>query len=211
MHTGISKSTLFLILISSFAFSSGLQAIARYKAWPLENLHDKNAENGQSQVSFAFKTFSRADCYKYLGRSKILSRGYQPIQIQITNNTKKSFVFSLDTFNIPCFSYIDVVEGVNFNTTKRLVGWGIGSLFIWPLIIPFAIEAVECPKANERLEADFARKALHNQIIEPNSVVNGLIFVPVRFDQNFFFVLRDTKNDERTTLSLVNPNAVVGW
>lgn len=198
-----------LILITAVTlFSPQLHGIARYKAIPLNYLHDSTARKAEPcpQISFAFRKFNRSDCKKYLGRRQIINRGYQPIQIQVTNNTDRFLIFSPDNFSFPCVSFLDVVQRVHFNTSLRLVCWGIGSFFIWPLVIPFAIEAIESPRANERLELDYSNKSLGCQVIEPYGAINGLIFVPAKnFTRNFSFTLIDQQNNEKITLATINP------
>lgn len=196
------KLFVFYVLFMFLGFSS-LSGIAHYKAIPLDHLITKNSED--SNLFFEYKVFNKSDCKKYLGRKEVSDRGYQPIQIQITNNTDKSFKFSLNDFSFPCVSCDEVADKVEFNTTKRLVAWGVPAFFIWPLIIPFIIEAVESPKANEQLHADFSKKSLRDQIIEPNSSINGLIFVTKEhFNSSFSFSIANTKNNTQFKLSTID-------
>ena len=193
-----------LILIFSLVctFASQISAIASYKAIALPHLGNDVTSDKEQSVTFNYKIFDKKDCKKYLGRSKILCRGYQPIQIKITNNTDRYLKFSLNQFSFPCVSYEEVVDNVQFNTSSRIFGWGIGSIFFLPFIIPAIIEAVKCPKANQILCMDFAKKALVNQIIKPYSSINGLVFTAVdHFDPEFSFVINDNESDERLKLS----------
>lgn len=120
----------------------------------------------------------------------------------MTNNTDRSFKFSLTDFSFPCVSYDQVANEVEFNTTKRVTLWGIGAFFIFPLIIPAIMEAVESPKANQQLYTDFAKKSLTDQIIAPYETINGLIFVASEhFDLNFSFTVTDKINNKKFKLS----------
>jgi len=81
----------------------------------------------------------------------------------------------------------------------------IGGIFIWPFIIPAIIEAVESPRANKKLEADFSRKALTSQIIAPFSSANGIIFTGLDSScDDFSFMLLDQKNNASYELSTVH-------
>lgn len=194
------KSFCYLIIVILSVFTSiNSHCIARYKAIPLRHLQNNAIADGA--ISFVYKKFNEADCKKYLGRRHIINKGFLPIQIQITNNTDRSFLFSLNNFSFPCVSYLNVIEHIYFNTALRLWLWGLGSLVIPILIIPFILEAIESPRANERLENDYANKCLNIQKIKPYNTINGLIFVPIEyFNENFSFNLIDLNNNEKLTL-----------
>ena len=149
-----------------------LIAIAKYRALPLAYLKNGASKDTGPQISFVCKQFDKNDCKRYLGRAQIIDRGFQPIQIQIKNNTNRTLEISLDKFSFPCISFLEVADEVYFNTRKRLILWGIGMLFIPILVIPFILEAVESPRANSMLELDYAKKALQNQEIQPFGTVN---------------------------------------
>ncbi|MDR3646967.1 MAG: hypothetical protein P4L22_05510 [Candidatus Babeliales bacterium] len=194
-----------LFLANNFSELSG---IAHYKSIPLDYITTKNLDdesNKENSISFEYKIFNKYDCKKYLGREAVIKNGYCPIQIKLTNNSNRYLRFSLADFSFPCVAYHEVADKVEFSTAKRLVGWGIGTLFIPFLIIPFIIEAVESPKANHRLEEDFARKALTDQVLRPNDSVNGVIFVAKQhFTPSFSFTLSDEKNGNKYKLSTTN-------
>jgi hypothetical protein len=101
--------------------SNNINAIARYKARPLETLAYETLNTGE--VGFRYKLFNKQDCQKYLGRKKIISKKYTPIQMSITNNTNKSFQFSLNNFSLPCVSYNQVAHDVHFSPLRRFFGW----------------------------------------------------------------------------------------
>lgn len=196
------------LLALAVAIPSNLTAIAKYKALQLKEIKDPiKSNNDRPSVSLAFKKFTKADCHKYLGRRNILSKGIQPIQIQFTNNTNQSLTLSADNFSLPCIPYQEVAECIYFNTSRRLTLWGIGTLFIWPLIIPFTIEAIESPKANERLDADFQNKTLNFVVVEPHQTINKLVFVDkADFSEHFSFTFINQNNNEKLTISTINPH-----
>lgn len=194
--------TIMLVLLTSLN-SFG---ISDYKAFPLKNLADyKTSNTNDSFISFNHYFFNKSDCKKYLGRDKIISRGYQPIQIKFTNNSERFLKLTLDDFSCPCIDYEYVVDHVEFNTMARVLGWGIAGVFFFPFIIPAVIEAVKSPKANYKLFIDFSKKALITQVVKPFSSVNGLIFVEANnANKDFSFVLKDEETNEKFVLSTTN-------
>jgi hypothetical protein len=186
------------LLLSVNAFA------VNYKAKPLDQL--AIVTDTAQCISFNHRIFNQNDCKRYLGRDKVLSRGYQPIQIAFTNNSNKHLMLSLSNFSVPCIPADIVAENLYFNTVNRVVGWSLGALFFWPLIIPAIIEGVESPKANNNLEKDYYSKALTNQIVKPYSSVEGLIFVPVNsYYRDFSYSVTDSKNNQKFLLTTSCP------
>lgn len=175
-----------------------------YKAKPLEIL-SVSSENAKT-VSFNYNIFNRSSCAKYLGREKVIDKGFQPIQICLTNNTNKHFIFSLDTFNVTCIDPETVAQATHFNTLGRIIGWTIGGLFLWPLWITAIMESMQLPMANENLDTDFRSKSFNkSQIIKPFSTTNGLIFFRSNnFKNNFSFTLIDSETNEKLIFSSSN-------
>lgn len=172
----MSKTLHISLMMFALTLCQQASAIAKYRGSALQTLQYENTPK-DGEISFAYKKFNRSDCKKHLGRRRILSKGYQPIQIQITNKTQHSLSLNPNSFDCTCLPYLDVAEDVGFNTTKRIVMWGLGSLFLWPLVIPLAIEAIEAPKANDKLVDDYCQKTLSHEIIQPYTTLNKLIFV----------------------------------
>lgn len=191
------------LLFTLSGFSPFLHC-ANYKALPLEAL--SILSNEPNTLSFNHLKFSKKDCSRYLGRDKVIKRGFQPIQISFTNNTTRSLILNLDSFSLPCISAANVAEVLHFNVVSRVVGWTIGALFIWPLVIGAIVEGIAAPRANDKLEIDYAGKALKNQIVKPHTTAHGLIFVPVNnFHNDFSFSVVDVTSGDEFVLSVDCP------
>lgn len=203
MATQITARVVFII--AALMTFSQTQSIARYQAQPLCRLKSPETQKS-SQLSFNYLIFDKNDCKKYLGRKQIIDRGYQPIQIQIINNTCHSLQFSPENVSLPCISFHDVIEDVRFNTGLRLCLWGVGTLVIFFLIVPFVLDAIESPKANELLDADYQCKTVGTQVIEPQSTLEGILFVPSeQFNGDFSFFLTNKSGNQRYELSTAQP------
>ncbi len=194
-----SKYVLFFLFLSFINLDAAV-----YKAFPLSYLSN-DLPSEFEYISFDYKIFNKSDCKKYLGRDKILSKGYLPIQISINNNSDRTFSFSLNNFDINCISYEEVAQAVHFNMPARVIGWTLGGLFIWPLLIGAVVEGIQTPDANINLDIDYAQKSLKNQYIKPDDSINGLIFVERnQIDKNFSFILTDVHTNEHFELSTIN-------
>jgi hypothetical protein len=193
--------------VSSLIILLALSGCAHYH--PKSSLSNLNTgisqQTKESTISFNHHVFSTDDCLRYLDRN-IIARGYQPVNITFTNNTKYSLTFSTKSFSFPCALVEEVAEKAHTNTKGRAVGYGVASLCVPILWIPAVVDGVGSSKANKKLNADFSRKSLRDQVVNPFSTVSGLIFVPTgSFNPNFTFVVNDFKNDKKYTLSSSNP------
>lgn len=130
-----------------------------------------------SDVLVSWKVFSKKDCQTYLGRD-VLSEGYIPVQLTIHNNSPDSLYLSPNNFNIPLSSATEVANTVHTSTSGRVAVWGVGGLLFFPLLIPAFVDGFKSIQANQALDADYAEKSLKEQIIQPRSELNGIVFIP---------------------------------
>ncbi|MGC2310356.1 MAG: hypothetical protein WA432_01905 [Candidatus Babeliaceae bacterium] len=186
------------ILCISTIILIGLSGCARYRALPLNRLTPKILPNAQDRcISFEYRIFTRDDCTLYLDRN-VISKGYQPVQITLNNNTNRYLSLSLMNFSFPCVPVEAIARKVHTSTMKRAVSYGVAGLFIWPFLIPAVVDGIGSSEANEELDADFTRKALReDQIINPFHMINGLIFVPIEyFSPQFSLTLIDRETQK---------------
>ncbi len=181
-----------------------LGGCAKYRVQPLNRLMATSFNDDEQSVSFAYKIFNLNDCKRFLDRN-VLAKGYQPIQITIVNNSNKYINFSRSGFSLPYVSAEEISKKVHTSTLGRAAGYGIGSLFLWPLAIPAVVDGVKSSNANSKLDEDFIRKELSDQIISPFTSINGLIFVSKEeFTSEFRITLVDSRNSKKIELSTNN-------
>lgn len=186
-------------------FALGFAGCARYSAYPLNRLsHKASTLEKNESISFSYKIFSRTDCKKYLDRP-VIDQGYQPIQITIVNNSERYLFISKSQFTFPCVSYKEVAQTVYTSTKRRVLGYGITGLFIWPFLVPALVDGLGSSEANKKLDADFKQKSLKDQVIQPYNTATGIIFVPCEsVDLEFGLALLDNNTNERFTLTTNN-------
>lgn len=180
-----------------------LSGCAKYKARPLRRLtHPAASERAnQESVTLTSTVLTAKDCHKYLGRD-VIAKGHQPLHISLANNTRSRFNFALCNLSLPTTDYYEVAPTVYTSTMGRAVGYGLAS-FVMPLfLIPAVVDSIWSSQANEKLDKDYARKALEDQIIEPYTTIDGLIFVPTAyFDSTFSLTIIDVASRERYVLA----------
>jgi hypothetical protein len=176
-----------------------LTGCASYSASTLTSLTEDTAIESPKnpKVLISWKTFDRVDCKRYLGRD-VISEGYLPIQITIRNNSNDPMYFSPQNFNIPLAPINEVADKAHTNTAGRVVGWGVGSLFFFPLVIPAIYDGIKSSSANDSLDADYEAKALREHTIQPQSMFNGVVFIPQNYaNQTIEMSLVNQKTQEK--------------
>ncbi len=189
---------LFLATVGGLVFLSGC---ASYNAATLNSLSYEallSSASMENNVVAVAKAFNKRDCKRFLDRD-VLAEGYQPIQLYIENNGNESYVFSLSRVSLPTAEPEEVAQTVHTSTVGRVVGYGVGALFLWPLAIPAIVDGVGSAEANDHLDIDYSLKAARDQIIPPQSHLNKLLFIPIdEYHSSFTISLMDRNSNVKT-------------
>lgn len=167
-----------------------LTGCASYQAMALNNLSSEGIASNSSDkndVVVIAKTFNKDDCKRYLDRD-VIRKGYQPVQLCIQNNTEKNYVFSLNRVSLSSARPEEVANKVHTSTVGRAVGYGVGSVFLWPLAIPAIVDGIKSSEANQALDTDYYSKSARDHVILPHSQLNKILFVPSSDYQSKFSI-----------------------
>ena len=192
------------LLLPFLAAIALVSSCANYKATTLNRLDPEFTPASQKigDVTLAAKTFTLQDCKKYLDRD-VLEEGYVPIQITIINQSNKQYIFSPSMINMPSATPDQVAVLVETSTVGRATSYGVGALFWRPLAIPAVVDGVKSHEANEELDKDYATKDLGNEVIQPYSTLNGLIFVPKEsYKSNLSLTIADKNGNDKLPFSV---------
>lgn len=199
----VSRYQIIFIIMSAIALFS-VPGCARYSAQPLNRIkavNPRKQDGYEKSISLAYNVFDKWDCKKYLNRD-VLAKGYQPVQLTITNNSDRYIYFSKENISLPIVSAADVAKKVHTSTMTRVVSYGVAGLFLWPFFIPAVVDGVKSSQANQRLDEDFVKKELADQIISPYNTINGLIFVPKNeFSRDFTITAVDVEKRVKFALN----------
>ena len=169
---------------------------------PLTALDPEYVSTEQDGLAIGCKAFSKYECLTYLDRD-LLKKGYQPIQLSFHNRTDKSYAFSIYDVTLPCTTVEDVTKTVHTSTAGRMTSYTLGSLFLYPLIIPAIVDGIRSSNANAALDQDFLNKSKDHFEILPHSFHKTLIFIPRKhFQPQFDFTLREPATGERTIITV---------
>lgn len=181
-----------------------LAGCASYRASSLNTLTSDAmtlASPEQEDLVVVAKAFNKSDCKRYLDRD-VIAEGYQPVQLYIENKSDKNYAFALNRVSLACAAPEEVAEKVHTSTVGRATGYGVASLFLWPLAIPAIVDGVKSSQANDSLDVDFSSKAARDQVIQPHSYFNKLLFVPRSEYQPSFTVTLVDQNAKTKTIAV---------
>lgn len=74
---------------------------AQYMVKPLPKIENSPGNTG---IAMMHKKYTQEECLMYLGREKIIKKGYQPLQLSIANQTSNSYIFSASSLSLPTVS-----------------------------------------------------------------------------------------------------------
>ena len=200
------------VFLCIFACIANFTLDARYKACPIVKGNCSQKSNKQNYVAWDYKIFKPKDCKKYLNCKGLIKKGFQPIQITLTNHSKQSLVLSLDRFSFSTISAEQVALSLHRNGAARGVGFGIpGALCCWPLIIPAVVQGCGANDYNDAMDNDFIYKALVDQIVPPFETVCGIIFIPKEEFVKKHFSLTLELEDVKKSVELSTKQSVACW
>lgn len=178
-------------------FAALISGCARYNALALGKMNPELIRKASAYdgVIVVAKVLSKEECKSYLDRD-VVKQGYQPVQLYIENLSDKSYFFSPNRINIPLASPEEVAQKVHTSTMGRVLGYSAVAVLATPLFfIPAVLDGYRSSKANVALDDDFCQKAARDDILNPHSQTNMLLFVP---EGNLKDTLTITLLDEET-------------
>lgn len=184
-----------------------LSGCASYTAVALDSLSSEtfvysSSDNQDKDVVVVAKAFNATDCERFLDRN-VISKGYQPVQLYIQNNSNKNYLFSLRGISLPQVSPEKVARTVHTSTVGRALGYSVGGLILPPLFLLAVIDGTKSAEANDALDADFYGKTARDQVIPPRWSLNKLIFIPRNsYSPSFQVTLLEEASDQPRTFSV---------
>ncbi|MCK4650745.1 hypothetical protein KAT08_01090 [Candidatus Babeliales bacterium] len=184
----INKKIGFLLLALTFILI--LPHCAKYKP---QRLHQPNGINHEkNDIEITKYVFCEDDCKKYFDR-KIITKGYQPIQLFIRNKTNKILLIDSNDITLPLVPVKNVV-----NKLHRDVGWDATKYFI--------IGGFRAIEINKQIDEDFSQKTIgYDDIIKikPNGTFNRVMFVTrENYTSSFGITLIEQESKEKINFDL---------
>jgi len=160
---------------------------------------------GQSQtisgVLMRVKPLRDFECSYYFD-NRLVSRGIQPLQLYINNDTDSYFVLDGKDISLPLMGRRDVGGKFYKNVVGRSLVWFVGSLIYWKIFLPvLLLDSLLCMQANKEIGTDLASLGVNPKqkiVIEPRTRLHKVLFVPV--DQYHHHMTIPLKEQEKDTV-----------
>ena len=165
-------------VVVSIVFVMLISGCASYRSARLPSSDPETFANYQNQdnLKVVAKFLDARESRQTFGVGKVYDK-YQPVYIAIDNRTKSAYEFKKRMLNIQCVPAEEVAKVCGFSTVGRATTYGVAGLFIWPLLIPAVVDGVGSAQANERMESDYMYKEIKDDRVQPNGLLNGVVFL----------------------------------
>jgi hypothetical protein len=184
------------VLLILFLTTSGLLFVTKnsnYDTRPLETRNQVAAfkDEGIYVNAIAYT----AEESKYYLQRDLVSRGYQPIQLTIQNNSSSPLGLGHLSVDLPLVSGNKIAFQFFKETLPRSIGLKIASLFFWPFNVPSAIDGIMTYRNQKIMRHDYNAKTIKNyeEIIPAYSTMNRILFVKREDFQNCFNLVLQNK------------------
>jgi hypothetical protein len=128
----------------------------------------------------------------------LISRGVQPVQITVENNTSNEYSMCPSSVDLPRIEASKIAFKVTKATIPRSIAYKIASLFFWLLMIPGTIDSIRVYTHHKKLKKDILAKSMKEEVVAPYSTFNRVLFVPKNeFTETFKVTLIDIETLEQ--------------
>jgi hypothetical protein len=143
----VNKQTKLLSAVLAVGSLLLLSGCAKYNAMPLQHLvkHADSSETSETKnITLEHKVFDKADCKTYLGKKNILKKGFQPVQLTVTNNSDRSYIYSTSSLSLSTVPAEVVAKKVHFSTGGRAVGIGLAAATVAIIAVTAIVGGGSC-------------------------------------------------------------------
>lgn len=129
------------------------------------------------RVDVQVKALSPSESKKLLGHN-LLSRGVQPIQLTIQNNSPNEYSLCPSSVDLERIETSKVISKVGRPALARSIAFKVLGFFFWPMMIPGTIDTVVTMHSEKKLKRDYKAKSMKEEVIPAYSTFNRILFVP---------------------------------
>jgi len=153
-----------------------------------------------TKLSVVAKAMSPEESQQNFGHD-LISRGVQPLQLSIQNNTSNEYSLCPSSVDLPRIEANKVAFKVTKSAIPRGVAYKIASIFFWPFMVPSTIDSIRVITHHQHLKKDLMAKSVKQEVVAPYSTFHRVLFVPKEeFKDTFKVTLIDLETLEPTEL-----------
>lgn len=200
-----------LALASAFLLTTGWD---RYQTHSLQSVAAELLPTfslKHAKVNVMAKAMSPDESKQNFGHD-LISRGVQPLQLSIQNNSSDEYSLCPSSVDLPRIEPSKIAFKITKAAIPRGIAYKIAGLFFWPFLIPSTIDTIRVLSHHEHLKKDIMAKSMKDEVIAPYSTFHRVLFVPKEeFKQTFkvtLIELDSLKSTEfQTTVQGAEPNS----
>jgi hypothetical protein len=122
----------------------------------------------------------------------LISRGVQPLQLSIQNNTSNEYSLCPSSVDLPRIEPSKIAFKVTKSAIPRGIAYKIASILFWPFMIPSTIDSIRTMSHHNSLKKDLIAKSMRKEVVAPYSTFHRVLFVPKEeFQESFKVTLID--------------------
>lgn len=187
-----------IIILFSFSMLICPMIDARSKSRPLAKKATTQVMNLKEAfldpVTFSYRVLTAKECKECLNAKNLIKKGYQPIQITVTNNSDKTISISSENFSLPCVSADEVTEVLYQSRRKQSRNLGIAGIFCgWTLMVPSIVRSYGADDYHSEMHKSLTEKSLQAAVL-PGATASGLVFVKRKDFRSDFSLSLHNKN-----------------
>ena len=158
-------------------------------------------ESVQQKVRVRIKPLRDFECSHYFD-NRLVTRGIQPIQLYLENDSEQYYVLNAQTISLPIMGKRDVGSVLYKNIFGRSFVWGLGTVaFFWQMFLPiFVVDLLFCLQANKNIRSDIESVCINPKekvVIKPHSRVHKVLFIPVEdYHHHLTLTLQEEKSEK---------------
>ncbi len=130
-------------------------------------------------VDVQIKALSHHESKQLLGHD-LISKGVQPLQVTIQNNSPNEYSLDPDYVDVETIETKKVLSKVGRSALGRSIAFKALSFFFWPMMIPGTVDTVVTMRSEKKLKKDYKAKVMKEEVIPPYSLFNRILFMPNR-------------------------------
>ncbi len=192
----MNKTMSFMVLVTGIILSTGC---GYHRPQAVLTPPTEGQEKTIEKVLVRIKPLRDFECSYYFD-NRLVSRGIQPIQMSIQNDSEKYYVLNGQDISLPLLGKRDAGAVLYKNIVGRSVIWLLGTAIFWKLFLPvLLVDTLFCLQANKEISNDISSMCINPKqklVIAPRSKIHKVLFVSVeKYHHHMTIVLKEQESN----------------
>lgn len=180
------KCVIFTLLVGAFFLTTGWERCQlNLLQVGTERLMPFSKE--ERRVNVIAKAMSPEESKQYFGHD-FISRGIQPIEFTIQNNSSLEYSLCPSSIDLPQLPPSKVAFQVTKSAIPRGIAYRIASFLFWPFLIPSTIDSIRVMSHHQQLKKEIKGVGVKQEVLASYSTFHRILFVPKEEIESSFTV-----------------------